>query len=84
MPFRQATEFVSSATVPTLSSTYMYYIALQNRIRVALKQMPIDAPLALSRGLQEAHRKLAEYLSLLHESPFCLWATRKFLFLACK
>jgi hypothetical protein len=81
MSFRSATTQMSATKSPMLSTTHAIFRGLQAEIKDILRQEKGLSP-RLIKGLSDAHLKLSEYYYKFDESPFYLWASRKFYF--CK
>jgi hypothetical protein len=77
--FRQATEQMSATKHVTLSMTHSIFHSLQDHLRRAISNLPADVPFQLRSALVSAHLKLSDYYGHFDESPFYLWACRKFL-----
>jgi hypothetical protein len=76
--FREATEQMSATKHVTLSMTHSIFHSLQDHLRRALIDMPVEVPFQLRSALISAHLKLSDYYGHFDESPFYLWACRKF------
>lgn len=75
--FREATTFMSSTKVVTLSSAYGCFTCLQDTLRAFLKELPPGSPPLLKEGLEAAHKKLSDYLTDFNKSPYFMWAACK-------
>jgi hypothetical protein len=69
-----ATTLMSSSKETTISWSFVVLAGLQDNIRAHLSGLPSDTPAHLKQGLMQAYNKLAEYLKLMDESPFYMFA----------
>lgn len=72
--FRSATTDMSKTKEPMLSTVHAIFRGLQDHIRTALAALPNSAPVRLTDGLIEAHKKLSEYYYRSDDSPYYTWA----------
>ena len=61
-----------------LSMTHAIFRGLQDDLKDSLSQLPQSAPPILKSSLIKAHRKLSDYYTKLDESPYYIWASRRF------
>jgi hypothetical protein len=76
--FRSATSEMSRTSRPMLSSTHSTFRGLQKTLKEKLTALPNTAPPELVEGLTKAHRKLSDYYWKYDQSPFYIWAARRF------
>jgi hypothetical protein len=70
----KATTLMSSSKETTISWAFVVLIGLQDNIRTQLRQLPANTPPHLRDGLAAAHNKFGEYIKIMDQSPFYMFA----------
>jgi hypothetical protein len=76
--FRDATTQMSTTSSPMLSTTHAIFRGLQDELKNILRSLSDNVSPNIKAALIKAHRKLSDYFYKFDESPYPLWAARKF------
>jgi hypothetical protein len=73
--FRSATTQMSTTKRASLSFTHAVFRGLQEEVRKALRELPLNAPFQLKQALVASHQKLSDYYYKFDESYFYVWSS---------